>query len=468
MRTDIVHIGADELTYEIRNIVRVADKLKELGVPVYMENIGDPVAKGEKIPTWMKNIVAELAMEDDGYAYCPTQGLIETREFLVSLNNGNGNCRISPDDIIFFNGLGDAITKAYGFLSRTARVITPSPTYPTHSSSEAAHAGLPPICYPLDPQNDWFPDIEELRRRVKYNPTVAGILLINPDNPTGAVYPESLLKEIVEVAREFDLFIIADEIYQNLVFNGQKTEPIASVIGKVPGISMKGISKELPWPGSRCGWIEVYNGQRDPQFQGYVQSILNAKMVEVCSTTLPQKALPFIFQHPEYPAYLESRRLRYEQYSQIAHDKLKEIPGVVVNRTNGAFYMSVTFEDGLINNYQTLPISNPMVKELVEGLTTGSNIQPDKRFVYYLLAAKGICVVPLTSFNTSLQGFRLTLLEPDEKRFMKMIETLKEGIEDYIRPKKSKIRYFAINVSKDQGITAQDRFHKKGKFQKSA
>ncbi|MBW1748932.1 MAG: pyridoxal phosphate-dependent aminotransferase [Deltaproteobacteria bacterium] len=375
MRTGIVHIGAEELNYEIRNIVRVADKLQELGVPVYLENIGDPVAKGEKIPDWMKKIVSRLVMEDSCYGYCPTQGLLETREFIVAMNNGNGHCRITPDDVIFFNGLGDAITKTYGFLRRTARVITPSPTYTTHSACEAAHAGLPPVSYPLDPHNHWFPDVHELRRRVKYNPAVAGILLINPDNPTGAVYPADSLREIVDIAAEFNLFIIADEIYQNLVFNGQKTQPLAAVIGEVPAISMKGISKELPWPGSRCGWIEVYNAERKPQFETYIKSILNAKMVEVCSTTLPQKALPHI---------------------------------------HGALYMSVTFEDGLLNNRQTLPISNPSVGELVETLTSGPHINPDKRFVYYLLASTGICVVPLTSFNTSLQGFRVTLLEPDE------------------------------------------------------
>ncbi|MBW2014741.1 MAG: pyridoxal phosphate-dependent aminotransferase [Deltaproteobacteria bacterium] len=433
MRTGLVHIGAGELTYEIRNIISVADKLQELGVPVYLENIGDPVAKGEKIPVWMKEIIAELVREDDCYGYCPTQGLLETREFLVSLNNNNGHCRITPDDIIFFNGLGDAITKTYGFLRRTARIITPSPTYTTHSSSEAAHAGLPPVCYPLDPCNHWFPDIEELRSRVKYNPAVGGILLINPDNPTGMVYSVTMLKEIVEIAREFDLFIIADEVYQNLVFNGQKTESLGAVIGEVPGISMKGISKELPWPGSRCGWIEVYNVDKDPEFKSYISSILNAKMVEVCSTTLPQKALPLILQHPRYPAYLEQRRQRYERFSQIAYERLSHIPGVVVNPTNGAFYMSVAFEDGVLNHSQTLPIGNGAVGELVEKLTGGSNIQPDKRFVYYLLAATGICVVPLTSFNTSMQGFRLTLLETDENMFCTMLDGLRQGIEQYIK-----------------------------------
>ncbi len=437
MRTGIVHIGAGELSYEIRNIVRVAEKLQELGVSVNLENIGDPVAKGEKIPLWMKEIVSDLVMEDECYGYCPTQGLLETREFLVSMNNGNGNCHITPKDIIFFNGLGDAITKAYGFLRRTARVITPSPTYTTHSSSEAAHAGLPPVCYPLDPNNNWFPDIKELRRRVKYNPAVAGILLINPDNPTGAVFPESLIREIVAIAREFELFIIADEIYQNLVYNGQETAPLAAVIDEVPGFSMKGISKELPWPGSRCGWIEVYNAHRDRQFELYIQSILNAKMVEVCSTTLPQKALPRILQHPEYPNYLECRRLRYERFSQIAYDLLKDVAGLRINRTNGAFYMSVAFDDGRLNNRQTLPISNRSVRELVEELTADPKIQPDKRFVYYLLAAKGICVVPLTSFSTNLQGFRLTLLDPDENRFRYMIETLKESMEHYLKSEES-------------------------------
>jgi alanine-synthesizing transaminase len=432
MRTKIVHIGAQELTYEIRNIIQVADKLNEMGVEVYLENIGDPVAKGEKVPLWMKKIVSGLAMEDDCYGYCPTQGLLETRRFLADMNNSNGHCRITPDDITFFNGLGDAITKVYGFLRRTARVITPSPTYTTHSSSEAAHAGLPPVCYPLDPGNNWLPDVDELRRRVKYNPAVAGILIINPDNPTGAVMPESILRKIVAIAEEFDLFIIADEIYQNLIYHGKKSKPLAAVIGDVPAISMKGISKELPWPGARCGWIEVYNAQKKPEFNTYIQTILGAKMVEVCSTTLPQKAFPHIFQHPKFQAHLETRRLRYERFSTITHKRLKKIPGILVNRADGAFYMSIVFETGIINGCQSLPISNPEVLSLIEKLIDDPKINPDKRFVYYMLGATGICLVPLSSFNTDLQGFRMTLLEPDEKRFCQMIDTLEKGIETYI------------------------------------
>ena len=432
MRTNIVHFGARELTYEIRKIVGIAESLQAMGMEVDFENIGDPVSKGETIPDWMKEIIADLSWKDSSYGYCSTQGDPETRKFLAGRTNAAGGAQIAPEDIIFFNGLGDAITKIYGFLRRTARVITPTPTYSTHSSSEAAHAGLPPVSYPLDPGNSWFPDLNELRKRVKYNPAVSGILLINPDNPTGAVYPESVLREIVSIAEAFDLFIIADEIYLNLAFDGPKTAPLSTIINGVPAISMKGISKEVPWPGARCGWIEVYNREKDPLFSRYIQSILNAKMVEVCSTTLPQMAIPRIFQHPEYPEFLKQRRDRYRKFSDIAFQRLKAVPGVMANRTNGAFYMSVVFEDGCLNKKQTLPIENAKVRGLVEELVSGPDVQPDKRLVYYLLGANGICLVPLTSFSTELQGFRMTLLEPDEGRFRKLVDRLAENLERYM------------------------------------
>ncbi len=440
MRNNIVHIGAGELTYEIRAIVEIADKLRKLGLQTNMENIGDPVAKGEKIPLWMKEIVADLAMQDCSYAYCPTKGLLETRQFLVERTNARGGIQITPDDVIFFNGLGDAIQKVYGLLRREARVIGPSPTYSTHSSGEAAHAGQHPVSYLLDPDNNWYPNLEDLRLSVKYNPSISGILIINPDNPTGAVYPEEVLREMIGIAREYDLFVIADEIYCNLAYNGQKTRPISDLIGDVPAISMKGISKELPWPGARCGWIEVYNGDRDPVFRRYVQSIIDSKMVEVCSTTLPQKAIPLILSHPEYPRYLAERKARYEACSNEAYELLHRVPGLKVNRTNGAFYMAVAFQEGVLNDRQTLPIGNPGVRELVERLVRGPGVAVDKRFVYYLLASSGVCVVPLSSFCTDERGFRITLLEPDPEVFRRVFTVVAEKITEYVDSAPSRTR----------------------------
>ena len=432
MRTDLVSPGSGEMTYEIRNIVNVAEKLQKCGVKINWENIGDPIVKGETIPLWMKEIVACEAMNNDTWGYCHTRGLLETREFICELTSSRGGVKITPEDIIFFNGLGDAIAKIYGCLDAGTRVLVPSPTYTTHTLAESANSGAKPICYRLKSEDNWYPDMEEMRRQIEQNPGVAAIMLINPDNPTGMVYPKDTLEKIVALAKEFDLFIIADEVYNNIVYNRQSTVPISDVIGNVPAIALKGISKEFPWPGSRCGWIEVYNFGGDAAFQKYINAILTLKMNEVCSTTLPQKCIPIIMKHPQYPVYLQERTARYEKMSNITYNFLKEVPGLVVNRTNGAFYMSVAFADGLLNNRQSFPIDNPEVKELVEKLTEGANVSPDKRFVYYLLATTGICIVPLSSFNTSLQGFRVTLLEKNEKECERIYGTLAEKIREYL------------------------------------
>ncbi len=433
MRTDIVHIGAGELTYEIRNIVNVGMKLQKLGLTTNWENIGDPIAKGEQIPLWMKEIVAAAVMDNATYGYSPTKGVLATREFIAAETNRQGGAQIDAEDIIFFNGLGDAIAKVFGFLRSTARVLVPTPSYTTHSSAEAAHAGDKPLTYLLDPNHHWYPDLDDLEKSVKYNPAVAGILIINPDNPTGAVYPREILEAVVDIARRYDLFVICDEVYHHIVYNGTSTSSLSEVIGNVPGIAMRGISKEMPWPGSRCGWIEVYNGDKDPMFAKYIQSILNAKMVEVCSTTLPQVVYPKVVTHPAYQGYLEERTRRYEKCSNIAYESLKDVKGVLVNRPNGAFYMSVCFEEGLLNHRQTLPIANNEIRQLVESLVAPPGTSVDKRFVYYLLGATGVCVVPLSSFATELQGFRITLLERDEEKFIQIFQTIAAAITQYLK-----------------------------------
>ncbi len=432
MRIELTPPGTGELTYEIRNIVNVAEKLQKHGVKINWENIGDPIVKGEIIPEWMKEIVAKSVMDNRSWGYCHTRGVLETREFICATTNGRGGAQITPDDIIFFNGLGDAIAKVYGSLRPEARVLMPSPSYTTHTLGEIGHAHAAPSLYRLKPENNWYPDMDDLRSSIRYNPNICAIMLINPDNPTGMVYTKEMLQEIVAVARENDLFIIADEVYINIVYNGKSTVPISDVIGDVPAISLKGISKELPWPGSRCGWIEVYNGQKDESFKKYINLILTSKMNEVCSTTLPQMVIPEIVQHPEYSAYLAQRIASYEKMSNITYDCLSQLSALQVNRTNGAFYMAVAFKDGLLNNRQSIAIANHEVKELVDGLINKPGVSPDKRFVYQILAATGICVVPLSSFSTPLQGFRVTLLEKDENECRRIYRTLSEKIGEYL------------------------------------
>jgi len=211
MRRRLLSEGAKELSYEIREIVKKANQLKALGLPIHWENIGDPIEKKCQIPDWIKDIVVDLAKTNRSYGYCPSKGMLETREFLVKENNKLGGAQINVDDILFFNGLGDAIATIYGLLSMTTRIIGPAPAYSTHSSAEAAHAHTAPITYRLQPENHWYPDLEELENKVKYNPSIAGILILNPDNPTGMVYPLEILQKIVDIAKRYNLFIICDE-----------------------------------------------------------------------------------------------------------------------------------------------------------------------------------------------------------------------------------------------------------------
>jgi len=432
MRVQLVPAGTGELTYEIRNIVNVAEKLQKCGVNINWENIGDPIVKGENIPAWMKEIVSAAVMDNDSWGYCHTRGVLKTREFICQTTNQRGGAQITPDDIIFFNGLGDAIAKIYGCLTPEARVLMPSPSYTTHTLGEVSHAGAPSLHFSLNPENGWRPDLAEIRRKVQDNPSICAIMIINPDNPTGMVYSKETLQEIVAIAKEFGLFIISDEVYNNIVYNGEITVPISAVIGDVPAISLKGISKEFPWPGSRCGWIEVYNGQSDDQFRKYINQILTTKMNEVCSTTLPQTVIPAIMQHPEYQTYLRERISLYEKSSNITYNFLKDVPELLVNRTNGAFYMAVAFRNGVLTSHQNLPIANDEVRSLVESLVNKPGISADKRFVYYILAATGICTVPLSSFATSLQGFRVTLLERDPAETERIYRTLAEKTKEYL------------------------------------
>ena len=439
MRQKLLSEGAKELSYEIREIVKKADVLKKLGVTISWENIGDPIQKHHKLPQWIKDIISDLMKQDDTYSYCPSKGMLETREFLARQTNAMNGVQITAEDICFFNGLGDAISKAYQFISRTSRVIGPTPAYSTHSSAEAAHAAHEPLTYMLDPNNKWYPDLDDLYNKVKYNPNVVGILIINPDNPTGMVYPLEILQRIVAIAKEFNLFLLADEIYINITYNGARAHALAEIIGDVPGISMNGISKELPWPGSRCGWMEYYNRDKDEDFNRFCQALDNAKMIEVCSTKLPQLAIPKIFGDARFKAYREQTNANIGRRSKIISDILRTVPQLTFNETFGAFYNTIIFREGSLKPTQSLAISNPQIKALVEGWvnnadgTPSKDIALDKRFVYYLLAAKGVCVVPISSFCSELQGFRVTLLEEDEDMLVKTFTSIRDAIVEYLR-----------------------------------
>lgn len=430
MRRNILHVGAANLKYEIREIVTAAQEIEALGQDITWENIGDPVHKGEVPPEWIRDIVSGLVHEPESWGYCDTQGVPEVRTFLADRVNRRGGVQVTASDIMFFNGLGDAIAKVYGFMRREARILGPSPAYSTHSSAEAAHSGYNHVTYELDPDTGWMPDLDDIRNKIRYNDSIAGILLLSPDNPTGAVYSREILEEIADIARANDVFIIADEIYSNIVYNGQPSLHLSEWIGDVPGIAMRGISKEYPWPGARCGWLEILNKGKDPIFAQYVDSLLAAKRLEVSSTTLPQLSIPRVMGDERYLEHLERRRRMFAARAGEMIDAFDGCEHVTVNKPGGAFYFTVRFHDRVLDGHQTLPIENDRVRAAVERLVEG--VEPDKRFVYYLMGATGIVVVPLTGFQSAHHGFRATLLETDDEKRAWVFRSLRAAIDAYV------------------------------------
>lgn len=430
MRANLVSPSSAHLTYAIRDIVKFGEMVRQHGVEITWENIGDPIAKGERVAPWIREIVHDVVEMESSWGYCPTEGFLEAREALAAHVNERQGARVSAADIIFFNGVADAVSKVYGFLSAHARVIGPSPAYSTHSSAESAHCALPHITYDLDPDNGWMPDLADLRRKIQTHPSIAGILIINPNNPTGAVYPVEVLEQIVALAREFGLFLVADEIYIHMAFPGIDTAHLSEVATDVPAIIMRGISKEVPWPGSRCGWIEVLNRSRDQNFSAYVDSLVAAKRLEVCSTSGPQLAIPRIFADLRYPEHLAARARMFAARANEAYEALRVVPGLKVNPARGAFYMTALFEHGALNGNNRLTIADPRLRETVERQAKG--VAPDAHFVYHLLASTGICVVPLSGFYSPHPGFRFTLLETDDAKRAWIFRTLAAAVSEYV------------------------------------
>ncbi len=432
MNQSIVHEGIKNLHYEIREIVDFGYRLRDMGRPITWENIGDPVAAGEKVAPWIKEIVREIVERDDSsFAYCPSRGILATREFLANVvSNRENSVKIGPDDILFFNGVADAVDKIYDLIKKDGRVLMPSPSYPTHTSNEGKRGDYPHLQFKLDPKNNWQPDLEEIENKVKYNPQIVAIAIVNPDNPTGTVYRRDILEGIVRIASKYGLFIICDEIYAHICFNGAETLHLSQIIGDVPGLALRGISKDFPWPGSRCGWIEMLNKDSSPAFREYCDALVKSKMMEVCSTTLPQKVIPHVYGDPRYMEVKNSRAKMFEHRANQVYEYFRDhVPGVIARPVQGAFYYCVTFEDGVLNDRQTLPIADPAIRAYVEKCSEG--VALDKRFVQYMMGSEGVCVTPLTGFHTDVPGFRITLLQPDDTERARTLERIGKTIRAY-------------------------------------
>ncbi|MBI5415064.1 pyridoxal phosphate-dependent aminotransferase [Candidatus Peregrinibacteria bacterium] len=438
MRNSLSNPKVHLLKYGIREIVDVAQKLAEMDphFQFISENIGDPIAKSWTVPPFLKEIIVKEVQKpgDKVFGYSHSRGLPEARKWVVDYaKRFSPSSKLDYEYVLFVSGLGAGISALYHMLPEGSRILQPTPSYPTHASMESFSSGKEPISYMLDPENNWQPNIEHLESQVKAHPEVTGILIINPNNPTGAVYSPETLEKIVQIAEKYHLMLISDEVYFRMVYNGHTYAQITEIAqNRVPLVVMRGISKDVPWPGGRSGWLEFHNVDRDPDFRSYAEGVKKRVLMEVCSVSLPQFILSRIYDHPEFDAWIQHYNSELEKNGNFIADILSQAQEMKVNRTNGAFYMMPLFQKGILNDKQKLHIENEEVQKFIEKEVSRPGFPLDQRFTYYLLATTGICVVPASGFFSPYHGFRLTTLDRDDERRKKTYSTLKNAIEEYV------------------------------------
>lgn len=436
MRVNPYNPDVELMKYGIREIVDVAQKLEEL-IPdfeIIYENIGDPIAKGWPAPPFLKEAIKKAADQDETYGYTHSRGLPSARKWVLDYaKRFSPSSKLDYEYVLFTSGLGAAISAMYHMLPHGLRIIQPTPSYPTHASMESFGAEQESIAYNLNPDNQWQPDLDHLEEQIKKNPKIIGILVINPNNPTGAVYSPETIEKIVAIAEKYNLFIVSDEVYFRMIYNDHTYTQITEIAhNRVPLIVFRGTSKDVPWPGGRCGWIEFHNIHLDENFQKYCETVKKRVLMEVCSTSLPQFVLSEIYDHPDYEDWIKNYNLLLEKNGNQIANILSQSPHLKVNRTNGAFYMMPLFKDNVLNNRQTLPIANEEAKKYIEKEVARPDFPLDQRFTYYLLANTGICAVPATGFFSPYFGFRITTLDRDEKRRENTYQNMVKAIDEYV------------------------------------
>ena len=381
-----------DVEYAIRDIVSVATKLEKQGKKIQYLNIGDPVLYGFQPPDNVKNALIKSIQQGENF-YAPSEGLDELRQAIAQKENNKG-LSISAEDVLVTNGISEGLDMVISSIVEEGdEVLLPGPYYPPYASYVRLHGGVP-VEFAVD-MNNSTPDIDDIRSKIT-SKTVA-ICLISPNNPTGVVFNEKALKDIVDIANENNLYIICDEIYDQIVFD-EKFVGIGKVAGNSPVILLNGFSKVHLMTGWRIGYI-VFNNS--PSLEPLKESLPKLARVRI-STNLP-------VQH----AALESLRGPQDYISKFVSE-LKTRRDLVVKRLNSMPGLSCSTPKGAFYAF-------PKIEQ--------SKFSSDKDFVMNLLNSKGVLTVYGSGFGTKYGSghFRLVFL-PD----LNTLDSALDKIEEFV------------------------------------
>ncbi|MHA1927798.1 MAG: aminotransferase class I/II-fold pyridoxal phosphate-dependent enzyme [Candidatus Thorarchaeota archaeon] len=336
MKLDITP-GAANLTYAIRDIVVAAKQYeKEKGEkPLYL-NIGDPIKYDWKTPDFMVDAMCKAA-KDGWNGYSPSDGLPELRQAAMEKEKRVNGIEIDPERTIITAGVSESIQFLTGALVHPgSEFLLPGPAYPPYIGYVRFFGGKP-VTYRTIEEAEWNPDTEDLRKKIT-DKTVA-ILVINPNNPTGAVYNEKTLREIVAIAGEYGLPLISDEIYDQLTYDEPQT-PMVRIAGDVPVIVFNGVSKVYLAPGWRVGYAYFHDtdGELDPLYDAMIRQA----RVRICMNTPAQIASIAALRSDG--AHLKETMSRLRERRDLIHKQLNDIDSVSARLPEAAFYIMPRIE----------------------------------------------------------------------------------------------------------------------------
>ncbi len=385
----------EKVTYAIRDVVVEATKLERQGKKILHLNIGDPNVFDFQTPKHMIEAVNKAMLENKNN-YANSMGVPEAREAIAREQERLGIKNVTPGDVLVTTGVSEGIELALNALVNPGEnILTPIPTYPVYLAV-VNKIGSVPNQYMTSEENGWQPDLEDIRKKI--NKKTKGIVLINPNNPTGSLYGRKTLEEIIDLANEHSLVIFADEIYNKILFDGEKHTPVASLTNDIPVVTFNGLSKNYICPGWRVGW-SVFTGPEN-EIQEYKEAVFKMARARLSAPGPFQYAIKPALEGPQ--DHIPEMVKKLQERRDLLYKRLNEIEGFSCTKPRGAFYAFPKFDLG---------------------------VKDDRKFVLDLLYKKHILAVFGTGFGyPTPDHMRIVFLPP-----LEILEESFNKLEEYVR-----------------------------------
>ena len=392
----------DDVLYDIRGpVLEEARRLEEEGFRVIRLNTGNPAPFGFFAPDEMIHDMIANLRETQGY--CDSKGLFSSRKAIMQYCQQKNIAGVDAEDIFIGNGASECIVMAMqALLDKGDEVLIPTPDYPLWTAAVRLSGGTP-VHYRCDEQSEWWPDIADIKKKVSKN--TKGIVVINPNNPTGALYPREILEQIIELARQYTLIVYSDEIYDKILYDDAKHVSTASLADDLLFITFNGLSKAYRVAGFRVGWMVVSGNKKGAA--DYIEGINMLASMRLCSNVPGQSIIQTALGGYQSIYDLTKPGGRLHEQRDLCYSSVSRIEGISCVKPKAAFYLFPKID----------------VKRF--------NIKDDEKFVLDFLRSEKVLMVHGRGFNWSEPDhFRIVYL-PSVEDIAEVMEKLKKFLLTY-------------------------------------